>query len=192
MNKFIAVLALGQAQDYTALAISEVVGETKDNRQYHITGLQRFSLGTSYASIVEKVAELMNTEPLHENTDLVADATVVGGPVVDLLEEKGLYPIAVTITGSDTVIGNDRDGYHVPKLELVSNLQILLQLGRLKIAQELPDAKTVAEELPGFGSEIATKAWREGVHGDLVLAVALACWHGQTRNETELSFRRIA
>jgi hypothetical protein len=26
------------------------------------------------------------------------------------------------------------------------------------------------------------EAWRESVHDDLVLAVALACWHGENRS----------
>jgi len=30
--------------------------------------------------------------------------------------------------------------------------------------------------------------WREGIHDDLVLAVALACWYGQN-GFTEVSFR---
>jgi hypothetical protein len=45
---------------------------------------------------------------------LAVDATGVGKPVVDLLRERGLAPMAVTITGGDTVTGDAR-ARRVPK-----------------------------------------------------------------------------
>ena len=79
-------------------------------------------------------------------------------------------------------------GYHVPKRDLVTNLQVLLQSGRLKIAGQLPESRTLTDELLNFKVKIdirtahdSYEAWREGVHDDLVLAVALACLYAAKR-----------
>jgi len=64
---------------------------------------------------------------------------------------------------------------------------VLFQAGRLKVAAELPAARLLVEELLNFRVKINVKtahdsyeAWREGVHDDLVLAVALACWYEES------------
>ena len=185
MRSFVVGLDLGQAQDYTALAVIERV-ETEDKRQpsCHVRHLERFRLGTSYPTIVERVADMLSREPLAGDASLVVDATGVGAPVVDLLREAGLRPVAVTITGGDAVGCEGRD-YRVPKRDLVATLQVLLQTGRLKVAESLPEAATLTRELLNFQVRITDKAadiygvWREGGHDDLVLAVALACWWAQ-------------
>jgi hypothetical protein len=119
---------------------------------------------------------------------VVADKTGVGRPVVDMLRAADLKPVAVTITGGDAV---SRDGldYRVPKRDLVSVVQVLLQAERLKIARALPEAQTLTSELLAFKVSISLKGhdsygndvgpWRENPHDDLVLAVALACWFGE-------------
>jgi hypothetical protein len=73
----------------------------------------------------------------------------------------------------------------------VSNLQVLFQAGRLRVAEGLPEARTLINELINFRVKITAnahdtyEAWREGTHDDLVLAVALACWYGE-RNKSSL------
>jgi hypothetical protein len=70
----------------------------------------------------------------------------------------------------------------VPKKELVTCLQVVMQARRLHIARSLPDAALLVRELQNFQVKITAAAnetfgvWREGQHDDLVLAVALACW----------------
>jgi hypothetical protein len=65
-------------------------------------------------------------------------------------------------------------------------VQVLLQSGRLKIAEALPESKTLIRELLNFKVRIdpltvhdSYSAWRENIHDDLVLAVALECWIGE-------------
>ena len=103
----------------------------------------------------------------------------------DMFRQKGLAPIAITITGGDTVTG-DGGNYRVPKRYLVSTMQVLLQAGLLKVAEELPDATVLVQELLNFRVKIdpltahdSYGAWREGQHDDLVLATAVACWYGE-------------
>ena len=190
MLNFFMGLDLGQAQDYTALAIVEKVTERNilfgtQKEQYLVRHLQRFPLGTTYPVIVDRVLAMTRKPPLAGKMALVIDATGVGRPVVDLFRQEGLKPIAVTITGGSTVTPAG-GGYRVPKRDLVSALAVMLQTKRLKISRQLPDAKTLIEELLNFRVTInprtahdSYEAWREGTHDDLVLATALACWYGK-------------
>lgn len=180
MSDFIAGLDLGQMQDYTALAVLERQGEDA----YHCRHLQRYKLGTKYNRIVDRVAGLVQSEALDGKCDLVIDHTGVGTAVFDMFAEAGLRPIGVSIHGGDKV---SREGRlcRVPKRDLVSVLQILLQNGRLKVAESLPEAQTLISEALNFRVKISDAghdsyaAWREGEHDDLVLAVALAAWYAE-------------
>jgi hypothetical protein len=98
----------------------------------------------------------------------------------------------VTIHGGDTVVEDGRC-YRVPKRDLIGAAQVLLQNQRLKIASTLVEATTLVKELLNFKVKIdpatahdSYSAWRENVHDDLVLAVAMACWFGERHREVEL------
>ncbi len=115
---------------------------------------------------------------------LVVDGTGVGKPVVDMLQERGLAPRSITITGGDSVT-HEGNGYRVPKRGLVATMQVLLQTERVKVAEELPEASLLVQELLNFQVKITTAGndtygvWREGQHDDLVLATAVALWFGE-------------
>ncbi len=224
-HTFTVGVDLGQAADYTALAVVErrdvgtgewidhgpryrmapvlnAFGYGSGEHHYHEIGrityektvahldvrhLERLPLGTSYPAVVDRVRAVM-AEPTLAGAELVVDATGVGRPVVDMLRAAGLYLTAVTITGGATVSENGWST-HVPKRDLVSELQIGLQTGRLKIAQALPEAATLVRELLAFKVKITDNAhdtygaWREGSHDDLVLALALAAWKAERPTE---------
>jgi hypothetical protein len=213
---FIVGVDLGQSSDYTALCVVERVlpaplppvrvdlgygyfeeRPAPDTRaaSYHVRHLERPPLGTRYPTIVARAKELLGTPPLTDNSPLVVDRTGVGAAVTDMFAAAGMRPYAVTITGGDEVI---RDGtYHVktPKRELVGNLVMLFQTGRLKIAEGLAEGPVLVNELANFRVKInlatghdSYEAWRESVHDDLVLAVALACWHGEDAKKREIRF----
>ena len=78
----------------------------------------------------------------------------------------------------------------MPKRNLVSTVQIALQSGHLKIAEELALAETLRKELSSFRIKVnistahdSNEAWREGDHDDLVLATALDCWKAAAGGE---------
>jgi hypothetical protein len=125
--------------------------------------------------------------PLAGDVVLLVDATGVGRPVVDMFDQAGLEPKAITITGGDTVTQDGRE-IRAPKRDLAMAVQVLLQNRRLTFAAALPLLDVLTTELQNFEVKITTtahdtyEAWREGIHDDLVLAVALACWYREWRD----------
>jgi hypothetical protein len=186
-ERYFLGLDLGQAQDFSALAVVRQVPQEAEPR-YEVAGLKRWELGTPYPAIVEGVAGILAKPPLlAAHTSLIVDQTGVGAPVVDSFEVAGLRPLPLLITAGSQVV-SDGAGWHVPKRDLVSVLQVLLQGERLKIAAALPHAGTLRTELLNFKVKVtlagndtygAGSEWREGMHDDLVLALALACWVGE-------------
>ena len=192
--RYLIGLDLGQSQDYTALVVAEQHG-TPPQASYDIRHLERFALGTPYPAIVAHVQTLMQTPALHRQSTLVVDATGVGKAVLDMLVQARLEPIAVTIHGGEKVQHEGRH-WRVPKRDLVGVLQVLLQTQRLKVAEALPLAQVLVQELLNFKVTIDPRtahdsyaAWREGMHDDLVLATALAVWWGERQTPPQIDWR---
>jgi hypothetical protein len=185
-------LDLGQVNDFTALAVVELPAATPQQSAtqepiYYLRHLQRFPLGTPYPAIVGAVAKVVATPPLHGSCTVVVDQTGVGRPFVDMLRSipaLGLI-VPVTITGGHSATEAPDGSKHVPKKELVTCLQLLLQRRRLKVASALPEAALLVQELSNFRVKITAAAheafgvWRDGEHDDLVLAAALAGWEAE-------------
>jgi len=99
----------------------------------------------------------------------------------------GLRPIAVTITGGFEENRVSSSEFNIPKRNLVSTLAVLLQSGRLKVAPDLAESETFIGELSNFKVKISAAGhdsyndWRESIHDDLVLSVALAAWFGERK-----------
>jgi len=186
-QRFTLGLDLGQLADYTATAVVEREEQAGRPREplLSVRHLERVR-GVPYPKIVETTDALLSQHPLRNQTAFVIDRTGVGVAVTDMFVAAGLRPIGITITGGDVVNGNERDGYRVPKRELVGSLQSALQSGRLKIAASLPLADVLVKEALNFRVTIDPRtahdsyaAWREDDHDDLILATAMAVWHAQ-------------
>ncbi len=172
---------LGQSNDYTAIAIGERVVPVPDGKaawDLHVRHLERFR-GVPYPDVADRLEALLAR--LGDPHELAVDATGVGTAVIDLLRQRGLSLYSVVITGGDRETKSGRS-HRVPKRDLIANLQVLLQSGRLKIAAELPDAETLRQELLSFRVKVSAsghdsyEAWREKDHDDLVLAASLCSW----------------
>lgn len=216
MTEYLIGVDLGQAQDFTALVVLEVAkqdtGKIEPDYQaiisksmwtdriveaskpifekhYTVRHIDRLPIGTPYPEQVRQIAGLVRQiKQQGGSSTLVVDQTGVGRPVLDMLKTADLNPRAITITGGDTVT-KDRQDYRVPKRDLVSTAQVLLQSQRLKIVRSLDHAGTLVSELQAFKVSVSLKGhdsygndvgqWRENPHDDLVLALALACWYGE-------------
>ena len=156
---------------------------------YEVRYLGRLPLRTPYPEVARHVKRLLDTPPLQDNWEMATDHTGVGAGVTAQLRAEGLWFRAVVITaGSEEV--RDGDTYKVPKKDLISLPQVLLQEGnrRLKIAPSLPEANTLVEELLNYRYTISEAgnhsfgSWREGQHDDLLLALCLAVWAAERRS----------
>jgi len=181
-------LDLGQSQDYTALALVERrlpeagAGEGRREASYFVRKLER-TRGTPYPEVISRVITIFNRSS--KQITLVVDQTGVGAPVVDSFRQAGLKPTGIAIHGGDKVT-NEGSTYRVPKRDLMSGLQVLLQNGRLKVSKKLALAEVLVQEILNMRLKIdpltahdSYSAWREAEHDDLVLATAMACWYGE-------------
>lgn len=212
MTDYLIGIDLGQTNDYTAIcvvqrddtppitegALNRFMTEGHAPRErteavYQVRHLERLPLGTPYPEQVERVSQIAATvnaldalRKRDRRARLVVDQTGVGRPVVDMLRKAGHKAlIGVSIHGGDQSLQDGRE-WRVPKRELVSVLQVLLQTKRLQVAAALPEANTLTREMLAFKVEISKSGhdtygndWRENPHDDMVLAVALAAWAGE-------------
>ncbi len=177
-------LDLGKHHDYSALAVVQAA-RTSTPAGYPATCLQvrhleRYPLGTHYSTIADRVAALMSR--LEKTATLVVDATGVGSAAVDMLRERGVGFVGVSIHGGTTTTQTD-DGYSVPKLALVAALETAMQQNALQISASLPLAGVLLGELRGFrrkqsrrNGHVRFEHNKASDHDDLLLSLCLACW----------------
>jgi hypothetical protein len=208
-------LDLGQSADHTALAVIQKVpvydAKTgKHSKELHLKHLERYPLKTPYTDIADQVKSLLSGPPFttpalpngrlaRPTTELIVDKTGVGVAVIDLLKERRLNYMAVTITGLGQKV--NRHGtreYSVPKQDLVSALEVPFHRGTLKVAKGLEGWPKLREELLNFRrkqnkvtAHISYEHWRESDHDDLVLAAALACWKATYKRKGSTKLRII-
>ncbi len=162
----------------------------KKRYRFEVRGLKRWALRTSYHDIVTDVAQIVSREPLAGCT-LGIDATGVGAGVFEIV--RNARPKAklkrITITGGlkPDLKGGD---WRIPKLELVSTVVALLESGRLAIPDTIPEAVTLGRELQAFKARVTTAGhetmeadWRTRQHDDMVLALAIAAYVGNTQKQ---------
>ncbi len=195
---FVAGLDLGQSHDFTALVIAEARGtsqvletnepvprtfavEAMPLAQLDVGYIERFPLGTRYQSIADQMAA--RCIKMRQPRYLAIDKTGVGAGPVEMM--ASLSPVAVTITSGDKTTRLSDQEYHVPKRDLVSAAQVIVQNHILRIAKGLPHRELLAREMLSFRCKISAgghdtyEAWREKDHDDLVLALAIAIWTAQ-------------
>jgi hypothetical protein len=86
----------------------------------------------------------------------------------------------VVIRGQSETYSNTL--YQIPKLDLIYGTNVLLEEGRLKIAQDLDQRKNLTEELRKYRDRPKSAnpdPWREFPADDLIFATAIACWKMQ-------------
>jgi hypothetical protein len=186
---FYVGLDLGQRQDHTAIALVERTGLERGGRglKLGVRGVERVPLGTPYPKVVERAWEIVNDADVRGRCCLVVDGTGVGAPVMDMLRAArlGCEICEVTITGGERAqqgfVGG-RERWSVPKRDLISGVQVLLERGDLRIARRCQEAGALVKELMDVrattkqNGRVRMGADACGEHDDLVIAVALACW----------------
>jgi hypothetical protein len=178
-SRYYLGLDLGQARDYSAIAIAERRTELTGERDHvtyldHtttrilVTHLERIPLRTSYPEVVARVRGITQRYKGH-CLEIIMDATGVGAAVKDMLHQArlGFTVYGVTITGGKQT-SISYGGYPVPRHDLLANLRVLLEKDMLDL--EVPgDMRQLLEaECLRWG--------RRSAHNDLIFVIALACW----------------
>src|SRR5262249_28602773 len=117
---------------------------------------------------------------LPANTEVIIDATGLGGPVYDIFVGVGISPVGLMITAGRAQ-KDEGKVFYVPKMVLISRVQALLHGGRLKVQKKLAEASALMQELLDYRIQYTAAGHltfnaREGRHDDLVLALAISCY----------------
>jgi len=184
VDRFYVGLDLGQAQNYTAISVlhrekrtfverDPVTAAFLTDTRLTLRYIQRVPLGSEYPDIVLHLTQLLGSPMLQAPLTLALDATGVGAPVVDFLRKARLQCtlMPLILTGGHTVTNPGRTYTGVPRQDLLSNLQVLIEKGQLRIAQDLPGFDDLCTELNG----LRTRGTIEE-QDDLAFSLALAAW----------------
>src|SRR5258708_5773744 len=174
---------------------------------YRVHEVRRLPLGTPFVvaahEIVQMVASVHEMERVwrreglltqYEHTltvDLWMDATGLGAPIVELVEEALRSARTTDRTLVHPVVFNYGDRYKrgeyegrgdvLGKAYLVNRLQILLEQNRIDLPKSDPQIADMVEELKAYEIRIDTDAnekygaFEVGTHDDMVTALGLAC-----------------
>lgn len=219
-NDFTAVVVLtpsgGSSRTYTAGHIERVPLNTRYTTvRDHVARLIEILRAPDDSAPVPLVrlpgAGIMRGKPARSDVTLLLDFTGVGRPVLDMFLEAQNPPpawsggridpdvtiVPVTITGQEHPKRGPGGDLLLPKKDLASVVQVVLQERRLIIPDTDPMAAVLTGELTGFRAKIGTTGhvtyaaaedWRSGNpgnHDDLVLSLALGLWYGENAMPAE-------
>lgn len=200
MKDYIVSVDLGQSMDYSALTVLHRCWWRKGQRAdpttaklwHAIEMLLRWPLGTPYPQIIDNIVEAYHyVQTVSANRDqgvaLVVDQGGPGRPVIDLLRQRRVRPIGVTITGGETVVQRPDNSLSCPKRDICSALVVAAQSGDVKVAAKLDLAAEFEKEVSSFGYVVKRKSGKVGyealaeeIHDDLVVSAALGLWYSTT------------
>jgi hypothetical protein len=147
---------------------------------------ERMSPAASYPQMIARVKEIAS--PLDEPT-VALEGTSVGYSAVELFQRAGLHPYAIMVTGGDAV-GGEGGFLHVPRKEIVSATQALLQTDRVRIGRDVPLAGELLRELQTFRMEPpgVSVQGSGGQQERLALTLAMALWVAKDRIHAPLNY----
>lgn len=187
-RSYIAGIDLGAARDFTAISVLEVVEapvveldapvpKVPDySKVFNLRYIERLPLKQDYVAIVDQLSAIVNTPPIRGCT-VACDFSGVGRPVFSMMEEVGLRPIGVQITGG---VSWTKEGqiFNVSKAYLMSNLLKAIHKRSLRIPPDLPDIEILRSELQDLRTSTSAAGYvrigaETGRHDDLALSLAV-------------------
>ena len=188
-RELIVSLSLGSGGVSTGLAVVEPKLTVRQSRKeegapshneaatFEVIHLERFGADRRYPAIIGRVAEIVATRQLGHRYTLLVDITATGRPPLKLFEDRGQYPRAMqVVTGTEeTYVNGVRN---LPRRDMVSVVQMLLQSNRLLFAAQLELAADLVADLQAFDPQPPPAGQAPHRNEDLVRAVAIAAWWG--------------
>ncbi len=153
-------------------------GRQRDSENYfNVTWIERFDAGRSIPAIVARVSELISNKLLAKKCSLLLDITSTGATPRRVFEDRGLHPTLIDLTNSGS---EERSGEvkRVPLRDVIGAAQVVVHTRRLKVADKLDLASTLAGDLLSCNPKPVARGLdlRGGRNSDLVLALAVALW----------------
>lgn len=197
MATYLAGLDLGQARDFSVLAILQKYTKKVLKYRtpvleaiYYLRHLSRFELGTYYPDVVSTVDTILSRPELAGDVTLVIDSSGMGTTIYDSFRAikkvrsgNMRYKIAgVKITPGEGRPRSEGEYWLVPKVELHKPLFAIYGTPRFKISGEVPDRAEFEKEMQSFyynetaGGRLKLEAVGSA-HDDYVTAVSLGLWH---------------
>lgn len=182
-------LDVGRESDPAALAVLHTTRTRADSHRPQWTALSvgNIELGTSYQRLAGLVAGV-GRDFVGAGYPVVAtvDATGIGAAVVELARDADpeLHIVALTIGAGRSLTHAGPDAYTVGKHRLTEVLQVALQQDGLSVA-DCDGARELRDQIGRFVAVPTATGYQRheaaaGGHDDLVLAVELALWTGDT------------
>ena len=205
MKEFIVAVDIAKKRDYFATMILKdvariVAGNTTLNtadriiHHYDIVYLYQRK-GLRYEEMTDEVVRITQHSSIVLNHDLIVDGTGVGEAAVDLLRKEGLYPIPIVFTGGESYheiyedigrVFQNAPGklsasktlkeLRIPKQDLVTAGKVLMQQGRIHLAQGVDHREALEEQLMNFKGKVNEKTKKikygaedDEVHDDFVV-----------------------
>src|ERR1035437_8969799 len=199
---FALALELGKTSEGSAGALVELVDRLgspgpgvgpRRRSSDLVRGLRRFIPGTEYGQITDSLLELLGSGPVAEELRQkhvrlpdggvrparpklwwILDQTAVGKPIIDMVLVKLGRPSAYLVFFAGNHTENEVEGLHyIPKHLLISEIEVLLEEGRLKIGDQHPLAPDLMKELVNYKERrsppiaSANDPWREQAHDEI-------------------------
>lgn len=158
--------------------------------------LERLPLGTRYPEVATRVASVVcNPRIAGRARRVLIDETGVGRPVYEMVAEavyerpnnggRGMVTLKPIIFTHGDIYepyrhGDSGGGGRLGKARLVSRLQALIQMDRLNVPEEHPEAAALFAEIMNYEIHVDQNAndtygaFKVGTHDDLVTALGLA------------------
>ena len=188
-------VSLGGAAGPTGLAVIEPRSEywhPKGNESeldwknhYTVFWLERLSPGRPSSAIAARVREIAAERQLGHGYDVLVDITKTGSAAVRSLEDLGVrYVRPIEITNADaTAYHNDVE--RVSFRDVGGTLNVVVQDDRIRVSKELILAPSLLTDLEALDPAMPRRASEAGQSDDLMIAVAMAVWWGESRQWNE-------
>jgi hypothetical protein len=204
--RYVAGLDVAQQNDWTAIAIFELVGDERGQREVRLRSLDRWRM--PYPGTLNELGHIFAGETFVRKSMLATDATGPGlhlyedmirdEAMLNLVSKERIFPVVITSGQNE-----ERDGkfFKVPKHLLISRLQSAVRRHDIRVPRKLPLYGTLESELEGYEMQIREGSKRVTFsnnprdggpeHDDTILALALAWWRVNYKKKGTTKLRVI-
>jgi hypothetical protein len=191
-QRFDIGIDLAQAHDRTVMTIAKRMW--RDGfRYFRIGHFEIMPKNMPFESQCNVIANRINR--LQDSGGVVDTVTIdytgIGRPVWEMLRRRRIPGLkGILITGGEPGSGTQKgDIYHVPKIDLITGLQALVNLRRLIAHPEVPHAQEFENELRNYTVQYSETGRmlmnaRSGGHDDIVISTALTPYVTEFTNES--------